>query len=66
MGYKVKIQRVDRGKTQSFYINFPSAIAEAAEMTKKEEWEWLLEDKNTFILKRKEPLKPAALNKKET
>ena len=52
MGYKVKIQRVDRGNTKSFYINFPAAVAEAAELSKGEEMEWLLEDKNTFVLKR--------------
>ncbi|NPD48311.1 MULTISPECIES: hypothetical protein [unclassified Lentimicrobium] len=52
MGYKVKIQRVDRGNTKSFYINFPAAVAEAAELSKGEEMEWVLEDKNTFVLKR--------------
>jgi antitoxin component of MazEF toxin-antitoxin module len=52
MGYKVKIQRVDRGSTKSFYINFPAAVAETAELSKGEEMEWVLEDKNTFVLKR--------------
>jgi hypothetical protein len=52
MGYKSKIQRVDRGITKSFYINLPAAIAEACNIEKGEEMEWLIEDKNTFILKR--------------
>lgn len=52
MGYKIKVQKVDRGKTKSFYVNFPAAVAEAAEMEKGEEMEWVLEDKNTFILRR--------------
>jgi bifunctional DNA-binding transcriptional regulator/antitoxin component of YhaV-PrlF toxin-antitoxin module len=52
MGYKSKIQRVDRGLTKSFYINLPAAIAEACNIEKGEEMEWLIEDKNTFILKR--------------
>lgn len=52
MGYKIKIQRVDRGKTKSFYVNLPAALAEAALIEKGEEMEWLIEDKNTFILKR--------------
>jgi len=52
MGYKVKIQKVNRGKTKSYYINFPAALAETAEIEKSEEMEWVLEDKNTFILKR--------------
>jgi hypothetical protein len=57
MGYKIKIQRVERGKTKSFYINLPAAVAEAANVTKGEVWEWHIEDRNMFILKRKDPLK---------
>lgn len=52
MGYIVKIQRVERGATQSFYVNFPAAVAEAAGIVKGEEMEWLIEDKNTFLLQR--------------
>lgn len=52
MGYTVKIQRVDRKTTKSFYINFPAAIAEAMLMEKGEEYEWLIEDKNTLLFKR--------------
>lgn len=52
MGYKAKIQRVDRGKTKSFYINFPAAVAEACNIEKGEEMEWLIEDKDTFVIKR--------------
>jgi hypothetical protein len=52
MGYKVKIQRVDRGKTKSFYVNFPAAVAESADIVKGEEMEWVIEDKDNFILKR--------------
>lgn len=52
MGYKVKIQRVERGKTSSFYINFPAAVAESCDLEKAEEMEWEIEDRNTFVLKR--------------
>ena len=52
MGYKIKIQRVDRGQTKSFYTNFPAAVAESAEIEKGEEMEWFIEDKNTFVLRR--------------
>jgi len=58
MGYKVKIQRVERGKTSSYYINFPAAIAESCDLEKAEEMEWEIEDRNTFVLKR--------VNKKES
>lgn len=52
MGYKVKIQRVERGNTKSFYVNFPAAIAESVRVSKGEEVEWIIDDRNTFVLKR--------------
>ncbi len=52
MGYKVKIQRVERGNTKSFYVNFPAAIAESTNLSKGEEMEWTIDDRNTFVLKR--------------
>ena len=52
MGYRVKIQRVDRPTNRSFYINFPSPIADAVNMRKGEELEWFVEDRNTFVVKR--------------
>jgi bifunctional DNA-binding transcriptional regulator/antitoxin component of YhaV-PrlF toxin-antitoxin module len=61
MGYSVKIQRVDRGTTKSYYINFPAAIAEGSDLEKGEEMEWLVEDKNTFILRRVKALAPRKL-----
>lgn len=57
MGYKVKIQRVDRGLTKSFYVNLPAAVAEACNIEKGEEMEWFVEDKDTFVLKRVTPNK---------
>jgi len=55
MGHVIKIQRVERGKTKSYYVNFPAALAEAAQIEKGEEFEWLVEDKNAFLLRRKKP-----------
>jgi len=57
MGHKIKIQRVERGATKSFYVNFPAAVAEAARIAKGEEMEWFVEDKNTFVLRRLKPAK---------
>lgn len=57
MGHLIKIQRVERGTTKSYYINFPAALAEAAQIEKGEELEWLVEDRNTFLLRRKKPIK---------
>ena len=52
MGYKVKIQRVDRKTTSSYYVNFPLAVAEAAGIEKGEEFEWIIEDCNTMVFRR--------------
>jgi bifunctional DNA-binding transcriptional regulator/antitoxin component of YhaV-PrlF toxin-antitoxin module len=63
MGYTVKIQKVDRGTTKSFYVNFPVAVAESSNIKKGEEMEWVIEDRNTFVLKRTKPTK-SVLRKK--
>ena len=55
MGHVVKIQRVDRGRTRSFYLNFPAALADVMQVDKAEAFEWLLEDKNTVWLRRVDP-----------
>lgn len=52
MGYRIRIQKVDRPSNRSFYVNFPAPIADAVNMQKGEELEWHVEDKNTFVLKR--------------
>ena len=57
MGHEIKIQRVERGTTKSFYVNFPAALAEASQIEKGEEMEWLVEDRNTFVLRRSQPKK---------
>jgi len=64
MGYKVKIQRVERGNTKSFYVNFPASIAEAGQIEKGEEMEWLIEDRDTYVLKRISKSKSLLIKKK--
>lgn len=61
MGHKIKIQRVERGTTKSYYVNFPAALAALIE--KGEEMEWLVEDRNTFVLRRIKPKKPVVKGK---
>jgi len=39
------------------YINFPAPIAEACEIVKGEEMEWQIQDRNTFVLRRKKKAK---------
>ena len=65
MGYKVKIQRVERGSTKSFYANFPAAVAEASNIEKGEEMEWCIHDRNTFILRRIDKAKSLISKKKQ-
>lgn len=55
MGFPTKIQLIKRAKSEQWYINFPSAIAQAMEFDRGEVVEWLIEDKQTLILKRGEP-----------
>ena len=64
MGYKVKIQRVERGSTKSFYVNFPAAVAEAATIEKGEEMEWFIQERDTYVLKRVNKSKSLLTSKK--
>lgn len=52
MGFPTKIQKIKREKSQQWYVNFPSAIAQAMEFERGEVVEWLIEDKQNMILKR--------------
>jgi hypothetical protein len=63
MGYKVRIQKVERPTNRSFYVNLPTAVAEAAGVEKAEEFEWTIEDKNTFVLSRCKKLPPRKTKK---
>lgn len=57
MGCNVKMQKVERPTNQSFYVNFPASIADSCEIVKGEEMEWLVQDRNTFVLKRRKKVK---------
>ena len=53
MGYPTKVQLVKRKKTANqYYINFPTAIAEAMDFEKGEVVEWIIEDKANLIVHR--------------
>jgi hypothetical protein len=52
MGYRVKIQKVERPTNRSYYVNVPVALAEAIGVIKGEAFEWFLDDRNTLVLKR--------------
>ena len=63
MGDQVRIQKVERPATSSYYVNFPVAVAEAIGVAKGEAWAWFLEDKNTLVLRRLSPVPPRKLKK---
>ena len=53
MGFPTKIQLIKRQASEQWYINFPSAIAQAMEFEKGEVVEWIVKDKHQMTLKRK-------------
>ena len=46
------MQKIERPTNKTFYVNFPSSIAEASDIEKGEVFEWFIEDRNNFVLKR--------------
>jgi hypothetical protein len=52
MGFPTKIQLIKRAKSEQWYINFPSSVAQAMEFERGEVVEWLIEDNRKLILKR--------------
>jgi hypothetical protein len=52
MGFPTKIQLIKRAASEQWYINFPSAVAQAMEFEKGETVEWVVEDKQRLTLKR--------------
>ena len=62
MGFPTKVQLIRRKASEQWYINFPSAIAQAMEFSRGETVEWIVEDKALLALRRLVP-PPAALKK---
>ncbi len=54
MGYKTKIQFIKRKYSRQFYVTIPAALADALELEKGEEVEWVVKNKKETILKRSE------------
>ncbi len=63
MGFPTKVQLIKRKASEQWYINFPSAVAQAMEFERGETVEWIVEDKGTLVLRRRNP-PPAAVKKK--
>ena len=54
MGFPTKIQLIKRTASEQWYINLPSAVAQAMEFQKGEIVEWVIEDKQRMTLQRVE------------
>ena len=52
MGFPTKVQLIKRKASEQWYINFPSAIAQAMEFARGETVEWIVEDKALLALRR--------------
>ena len=53
MGYLSKVQLIERANhTRQFYLICSAPLAEALELEKGEPIEWVVEDRQTLILKR--------------
>ena len=56
MGFPTKVLLIQRKESQQWYINFPSAVAQAMEFQRGEIVEWIVEDKNRLLLRRRKVL----------
>ena len=62
MGFPTKVQLIQRKASEQWYINFPSAIAQAMDFSRGETVEWSIEDKSLLALRRLNP-PPSVLKK---
>jgi hypothetical protein len=65
MGQPTKVQLIQRKQgPDQWYINFPTAVANAMEFDKGETVEWIIEDKANLILHRQHvPPSPVTVKK---
>jgi hypothetical protein len=63
MGYPTKVQLIQRKASEQWYVNFPSAVAQAMDFQKGETVEWIVEAKDLLVLRRTAP-PPSVLKKK--
>ena len=52
MGFPTKLQLIKRKKSQQWYVNFPSALAQAMDFGRGEVVEWAVEDRTQLVLNR--------------
>jgi len=62
MGYPTRVQLIRRKASEQWYVNFPMAIAQAMQFARGEVVEWIIEDREQMVLRRRDP-PPSALKK---
>ena len=62
MGFPTKVQLIKRKASEQWYVNFPSALAQAMEFSRGELVDWIVEDK-THLLLRRRSAPPSTLKK---
>ena len=66
MGHPTKVQLIKRKKgPDQWYVNFPTAMANAMEFDKGETVEWVIEDKANVVLHRQH-VPPSPITVKKT
>jgi hypothetical protein len=65
MGFPTKVQLIQRKESEQWYINFPSAVAQAMDFAKGETVEWVVADRENLIMhRRKAPATSIDVKKK--
>ena len=54
MPFPTKVQLIKRKSSEQWYINFPSAVAQAMDFNKGEVVQWSIHDRATLVLQRPE------------
>ena len=63
MPFPTKVQLIQRKNSQQWYVNFPSAVAQAMDFSKGELMQWSIHDRETMVLHR--PHAPPSVLKKK-
>jgi len=63
MGYPTKMQIIKRAKSEQWYVNLPSALAQAMEFERGELVEWQVHDRQKLVLKRNKPVSDVSKKK---
>lgn len=64
MGFKTKVQLIKRPKSEQWYVNLPSALAQAMDFSKSEQVEWHVQNRTQLVLNRLSDVEPAIKKKR--